>query len=197
MMNSGLNGSSGLLNRMAWNLSKHAKACGAVLQSDLTSDMIPMMNSFSMTEYMLRRGQSISSHWHPDADELCYVLEGEFSVTIVEPNSTKQDPLCLTTGCAAYFPAGWYHQLVALSDQARFMSIYNAQKPHLIEAVDAWNTVMDPSNQLSSAIPVTPVFNGRITGVKDPTPQGPDIKLTPESLRRSTRPAPPFIPIRS
>lgn len=193
MMNSGLSGSSGHLNTMAWNLSKHAKACGAVFQSNLTSDMIPLMKSFSMTEYMLKRGQCISSHWHPDADELCYVLEGEFSVTIVEPQSTKQDPLCLTTGCVAYIPAGWYHQLVALSDQARFMSIYNAQQPHLIEAVDAWNSVMDLNNQLSSALPATPVFNRRITGVKDQSSQGPDIK----SLRQASQPAPPYIAIKS
>ncbi|WP_054958274.1 cupin domain-containing protein [Paenibacillus dakarensis] len=171
---------------LVWNLQKHAQSFESGLRSDLTSDMIPLLNSMSMTEYTLQCGQTIPPHSHTDADELCYILNGEFSLSINQPLSSQHSPYFLTPGCAAFIPAGWLHQFVALKSQSRLLSIYNKDAPHLITALDAWNRVIQEEllHDEAAPVPVQPVFSTNVLSSKT---------LSNANFKRSSSPAPPLL----
>ncbi|MFC7679469.1 cupin domain-containing protein [Paenibacillus sp. GCM10028914] len=185
---SALNRTDGLYNTtLVWNLHQHAKTCSTGSQSDLTSNMIPLLSSMSMTEYEIQRGQTIPSHWHTDADELCYVLNGEFTISITRPQATTSfNSLYLTTGCVAYIPAGWLHEIISLRDQSKLISIYNKENPHLITGLDAFNLVMENNQPFDAQLTPQPVFSRNIPS-----------STAHNELKRSSSPAPPFLKIRT
>jgi oxalate decarboxylase/phosphoglucose isomerase-like protein (cupin superfamily) len=47
-------------------------------------------------------------HWHPAANEVCFVLAGQVEVGIVGPNGASQTDT-LTNGDLAFVPVNWLH----------------------------------------------------------------------------------------
>ncbi|UNK16573.1 cupin domain-containing protein [Paenibacillus sp. N3/727] len=196
MVYSPLSRANSLNHRIVWNLSQHTRTTTIGSQSDLTSAMIPLMNFMSMTDQVLNRGQRVSPHWHPDSNELCYVINGEFSVTVIEPLSESHQAFVLVPGCAVYIPAGWYHDMTSLSDDARLISIYSTDEPHIIEALVAWSMINKEEHKMND-LPVQPVFNLGILHEKAPDQTSTNRERNKKDSKKAAVPSPPLLTFKS
>jgi oxalate decarboxylase len=65
-------------------------------------------------------------HWHPDADEVCFILSGQVEVGIVGPNGAPQSNM-LTSGDLAFMPVNWLHYLDNVGEEpAQIILFHNA-----------------------------------------------------------------------
>jgi len=69
---------------------------------------IPSLVGIKTTVMTLEPGVISEPHWHPAADEACFVLAGQVEVGIVGPSGAPQTDT-LTTGDLAFVPVNWLH----------------------------------------------------------------------------------------
>ena len=64
----------------------------------------------------LEPGVVSEPHWHPAADEACFVLAGQVEVGIVGPNGAWQVDV-LTSGDLAFIPVNWLHYVDNIGEE--------------------------------------------------------------------------------
>jgi oxalate decarboxylase len=69
---------------------------------------IPSLVGIKTTVMTLEPGVISEPHWHPAANEVCFVLAGQVEVGIVGPNGASQTDT-LTNGDLAFVPVNWLH----------------------------------------------------------------------------------------
>jgi oxalate decarboxylase len=52
-------------------------------------------------------------HWHPNAGELIYVVDGEAEIGLVGPNGL-QEIFTIGPGDIAFFPTNWFHYVASV-----------------------------------------------------------------------------------
>jgi oxalate decarboxylase len=76
--------------------------------SGATAADIPLLVGIKTTVMTLEPGVISEPHWHPAADEACFVLAGQVQVGIVGPTGASQTDT-LTAGDLAFVPVNWLH----------------------------------------------------------------------------------------
>lgn len=74
-------------------------------------------------------------HWHPNADEFSYFIEGEGIVRLSPPGAEDLE-YRVKAGDAILFPQGWPHSFENLGDQShplKFLAFFNNPEFKLIE----------------------------------------------------------------
>jgi oxalate decarboxylase len=77
-------------------------------KSGATAANISALVGIKTTVMTLGSGVASEPHWHPAADEACFVLAGQVEMGIVGPNGASQMDV-LTPGDLAFVPVNWLH----------------------------------------------------------------------------------------
>jgi oxalate decarboxylase len=85
---------------------------------------IPSLAGITTTVMTLEPGVASEPHWHPAANEACFVLAGRVEVGIVGPNGASQTDV-LTTGDLAFVPVNWLHYVDNVGDEPAQMILFH------------------------------------------------------------------------
>ena len=94
---------------------------------------IPAMQVLSLGDLFLTKGHIREPHWHPNADELDYVVFGEATVSILNPFTHRLLNYLVKPGQLAFIPKGWWHWITPVTEKAHLLVNFNDGK---IESVD-------------------------------------------------------------
>ena len=75
-------------------------------------------------------------HWHPNADELDYVICGEVTVSILDPNTLQVCNYRLKPGQVTFIPKGWFHWIIPDTEDAHMLVYFNDGKIESVEGSD-------------------------------------------------------------
>lgn len=80
----------------------------------------PALKHMALASLILANGGIREPHWHPNANELIYCIEGQALITLFSPQNTH-DIFTLSEGEVAYFPKGYLH---AIENTSKFPSSF-------------------------------------------------------------------------
>lgn len=95
----------------------------------LLLDPVENTHKMALAVIELEKGGFREPHWHPNANELTYCVEGKALVTIFSPQNTR-DTFTLSAGEVVFFPKGYIHHIENIhSGKSRFILAYDTQSP--------------------------------------------------------------------
>ncbi|MBB6672054.1 cupin domain-containing protein [Cohnella nanjingensis] len=94
----------------------------------------PIQNGFFNVR--LSRGIIVQPHWHTNVTELVFVISGEAVTSVFNPFTQRLMTYRLGPGQVAQFPKGWFHWIVALSDEAQLLTIFDQPTPDVVYGSD-------------------------------------------------------------
>lgn len=103
---------------------------------EVTCAQIPMMQVLSLGDLYLTKGYMREPHWHPNADELDYVICGEVTVSILDPNTLQVCNYRLKPGQVTFIPKGWFHWIIPDTEDAHMLVYFNDGKIESVEGSD-------------------------------------------------------------
>ena len=106
-------------------------AQGGTLQ-EANQSTFPALEGNGLSVYLLtlQPGAVRVPHWHPDASELDYVLEGKARIGLAFPDKEWQR-FDLETGKIAILPQGWFHYIQNVGEGVlRMLVIFNNPSPN-------------------------------------------------------------------
>ncbi|MBW4083012.1 cupin domain-containing protein [Paenibacillus sp. S150] len=89
----------------------------------------------------LSKGFIIQPHWHTNVTEMVFVISGELITSVFDPFTQKLVTYQLKPGQVSIFPKGWFHWIVAVSDQVHFLTIFDQPTPDIVYGSDFLRTV--------------------------------------------------------
>ena len=118
----------------------------------------PILNGLGMTRLTLDNGQLLVPHWHPNANELAYIVSGNGSVAVYGPGDVPPPkPFDVQTGTAVFFPQGFIHYIHNTgTDPLTFVLSFDNPNFDLLTAPDAFKNL--PAAILADAYGVTPAL---------------------------------------
>jgi oxalate decarboxylase len=109
---------------------------------DINEKIFPSLQDMALSILTLAENGFREPHWHPNAHELAYCLEGSALMTIFSPGATHET-FTLSKGELAFVPMGSLHHIQNIGKgSVRFLLCYNSSSPEDLN--------------LSSAIGVSP-----------------------------------------
>ena len=91
---------------------------------DVTTEQLPILQGMALATLSLEPGAAREPHWHPNAAELSYCVEGSARFTVVEPVVFAAEE-----GDVVFVPTGFLHGIENTSDrQARFLICFSHER---------------------------------------------------------------------
>lgn len=81
-----------------------------------TKSNFPALKTLSMYKVGMQKGAAREPHWHANADELGYVLQGEVVVSVFG-NENARERYLVSKGEAFFIPSGAFHSLEPISEE--------------------------------------------------------------------------------
>ena len=133
---------------------------------DVTADQLPLLDGMALATLRLEPGAVREPHWHPNAAELSYCLEGSASMTIVESGG-RPVSMDIEPGDLAFVPSGLIHHIENRADSpARFVVCFNHEH---YEDLNLSNSVAEmPAHVLRSTFGADPGSFDWIEPVTEP-----------------------------
>lgn len=95
----------------------------------VTGAICPALKHMALASLALKKGGVREPHWHPNADELLYCVQGNALITLFSPQN-KHDTFTLHEGEVAFFPKGYLHAIQNLSPrESQFLLAYDHPNP--------------------------------------------------------------------
>ncbi|HUD00939.1 MAG TPA: cupin domain-containing protein [Rhabdochlamydiaceae bacterium] len=89
----------------------------------------PFMQHMALATITLKKGGVREPHWHPNADEMTYCVEGKALITMFSPGN-EHNTFTLSAGEVVYFPKGYIHHIENIFDgESRFILCYDHHSP--------------------------------------------------------------------
>lgn len=96
---------------------------------DINQSLFPVLKEMALSFITLHPKGFREPHWHPNAHELSYCIEGRALMTIFSPGG-GHDSFILEPGCLAFIPMGYLHHVQNLDDVPFKMLIcFNHEQP--------------------------------------------------------------------
>lgn len=73
----------------------------------------------------LERENSVEFHYHPNASELTYCIEGEAEIGFINPSESEWESFLLTPGDVISIPKGFWHFAVAKKDNTHLLAAHD------------------------------------------------------------------------
>jgi oxalate decarboxylase len=149
-------------------------------RTDAYQGDFPALQGISLSLLVIKPGGFREPHWHPNANELIYCLEGKGLMTVFGPRA-RHDTFILQEGAIAFIPMGSLHSLQNLSSNtSKFLVCFNNENPEDL--------------QLSSSLSVVPNHVAGATFGLDPAFfKGINAKLEPVFIEKSTHAQGPLL----
>ena len=106
--------------------------------ANVSSLELPLLQGMMMSEIHLERGKGLSPHSHPDTDELCYVIQGEISYSLIDPDTHQNLVYQIVPGQVVHAPIDWCHWITALTPGTILLLVYNTERPHQMDIASVW-----------------------------------------------------------
>lgn len=84
----------------------------------------------------LTKGIIIQPHWHTNVNELVYVIHGEVITSVFDPFTQRLISYHLKPGQVCMLPKGWFHWIIAESDHAHLLTIFDQPTPDIVYGSD-------------------------------------------------------------
>lgn len=97
---------------------------------------LPVMQNLGLLDVYLSNGHSVEPHWHPNASELQYVVQGEVAVSILNPFSRQILSYRIKPTQTVYIPMGWWHWQTATMDNTHFVSVFDNNATQVVFGSD-------------------------------------------------------------
>lgn len=95
---------------------------------DVTAEQMPILEGIALATLNLEPGAAREPHWHPNAAELSYCLEGEARTTIVEPGGRRVS-MAIEPGDLVFVPPGYVHDIETTSGSgASFLVAFSDER---------------------------------------------------------------------
>lgn len=91
---------------------------------EVKKDIFPASDTMSGGFIHLERGSMREIHWHPNADEMHYVISGSLQVSVYGVGG-QLDRYVIEAGDVGFVPEGFAHYLEAVSGPADFLVTFN------------------------------------------------------------------------
>lgn len=97
------------------------------IRVDVTADQLPLLDGMALATLHLEPGAVREPHWHPNAAELGYCIEGSARMTIVEPGG-RPVTMSIEAGDLAYVPPGFIHDIENTAGITRFVVCFSHER---------------------------------------------------------------------
>ncbi|SFJ82905.1 Cupin [Paenibacillus sp. UNC496MF] len=97
---------------------------------------LPVMQNLGLLDVYLSNGHSVEPHWHPNASEIQYVVQGEVAVSILNPFSRQILSYRVKPPQTVYIPMGWWHWQTATMDNTHFVSAFDNNATQVVFGSD-------------------------------------------------------------
>ncbi len=95
---------------------------------DVTADQLPLLDGMALATLRLEAGAVREPHWHPNAAELSYCIEGSAKMTIIESGGHRVT-MSVAAGDLAFVPAGLIHHIEnAAATDTRFVVCFSNER---------------------------------------------------------------------
>ncbi|MEK4515369.1 cupin domain-containing protein [Paenibacillus sp. FSL H8-0122] len=103
--------------------------------TQLFAEQLPAIRNGFFNAHM-SKGFIVQPHWHTNVTEMIFVISGELIASVFDPFTQKLMTYHLKAGQIAVFPQGWFHWILAESEQAHFLAIFDAPTPDIVYGSD-------------------------------------------------------------
>ncbi|WP_405114487.1 cupin domain-containing protein [Paenibacillus sp. FSL K6-1217] len=103
--------------------------------TQLFAEQLPAIRNGFFNAHM-SKGFIVQPHWHTNVTEMIFVISGELIASVFDPFTQKLMTYHLKAGQIAVFPKGWFHWILAESEQAHFLAIFDAPTPDIVYGSD-------------------------------------------------------------
>jgi oxalate decarboxylase len=91
------------------------EAAGGVIRF-ARKDSFPSLEGLAMASLILKPGGIRIPHWHPNANEMDYVISGKAAIALFGPTSEANpggiiEHFVLEPGDISFLPQGWFHSI--------------------------------------------------------------------------------------
>lgn len=101
-------------------------------RTEVDADLFPILKGLSMYVLDLKPDGIREPHWHPNANELIYCVDGKFAVTIFAPGGMHES-FEITPGEIAFIPIGYLHSIENIGKKEGSLLIaFNHERPETI-----------------------------------------------------------------
>jgi oxalate decarboxylase len=91
--------------------------------------LLPPLESLAVYSLLLKPGGAREPHWHPNADELNYLIQGTARITLVSPHGNPET-FDLSAGDLSFMPKGYLHHIENTGqEEAHFAVFFNHNYP--------------------------------------------------------------------
>ncbi|RTE09511.1 cupin domain-containing protein [Paenibacillus whitsoniae] len=101
-----------------------------------TAKQLPVMQGLSLVDVNLSREHSIEPHWHPNANELLYVIQGEIIESVLNPVTLQLLSYRVGPQQSVYIPMGWWHWTNAIMDHSRLVATFDNKNFEIVYGSD-------------------------------------------------------------
>jgi quercetin dioxygenase-like cupin family protein len=101
-----------------------------------TAKQFPVMQNLSVFDVYLSREHSVEAHWHPNANELAYMIQGEADVSMLNPFTLQVLSYRVKPPQTVYIPMGWWHWAFAVTDHTHLLAIFDNNSAQVVYGSD-------------------------------------------------------------
>lgn len=135
---------------------------GVIIEADQTS--FPALDGLAIFLLTLEPGAVRIPHWHPDTNEMQYMLTGQCHFGLITPaqngNAGLDRSYDLTPGMIGFIPQGWFHHIENTgSETATMLVIFNNANPNNVDI--SWGFQITPPTLLQQVFGIS--FQGMLT----------------------------------
>lgn len=84
----------------------------------------------------LSKGIIIQPHWHTNVTEMVFVISGEVVTSVFDPFTQRLMTYHLKPGQVSILPKGWFHWIIAQTDQVHLLTIFDQPTPDIVYGSD-------------------------------------------------------------
>ncbi|RYM05210.1 cupin domain-containing protein [Sporolactobacillus sp. THM7-7] len=84
----------------------------------------------------MSRGIIIQPHWHTNVTEMVFMISGEVITSVFNPFTRRLMSYRLKPGQVSIFPKGWFHWILALTDNVHLLTIFDQPTPDIVYGSD-------------------------------------------------------------
>ncbi len=116
-------------------------------------DAFPILRGMAIYSLILEKGGLRIPHWHPNAAELDYCVEGTARMTIVSPEN-QRETITVEAGDIAFVPRGYFHYIENIGHgKLKFLVIFDNEMPDDIGITEALAGIPDDVLAIALQVP--------------------------------------------